>query len=253
MNVYSLYFSPTGGTKRVMDILAGEWKNKVELDLSVPDKNYGVYRFPRGDICLIGVPSFGGRAPKEAIDRLKQMKADHAAAILVVVYGNRDYDDTILELRKTAESCGFCVVAAIAAIAEHSIMHQYGAGRPDSRDEKVLRAYVGKIRKKLNTPKAWKDFFVPGKIPYKDYSGVPLKPKASKACNHCGICAQKCPVKAIPKKRPSYTDESKCISCMRCVGICPHKARKLNPAMVFMATWKFKKVCSKRKKSELFI
>ena len=101
--------------------------------------------------------------------------------------------------------------------------------------------------------KAWKDFFVPGKIPYKDYSGVPLKPKASKACNHCGICAQKCPVKEIPKKRPSYTDESKCISCMRCVGICPHKARKLNPAMVFMATWKFKKVCSKRKKSELFI
>ena len=54
MNVYSLYFSPTGGTKKIMDILAAAWKNKTELDLSIPDKNYGIYRFQRGDVCLIG-------------------------------------------------------------------------------------------------------------------------------------------------------------------------------------------------------
>lgn len=253
MNVYSVYFSPTGGTKKIMDILAGEWKHKVELDLSLPDKNYGMYRFQRGDVCLIGVPSFGGRVPEVALKRLKQIKADHAAAILVVSYGNRAYEDTVLELRKTVESCGFCVVAAVTAVAEHSIMHKYGAGRPDVRDEKRLRAYAARIKKKLLVPKAWKDFFVPGRYPYKEFGGIPLKPETTKDCRGCGICAAKCPVKAIPKKKPSQTDGRKCITCMRCVSVCPHHSRRLKPAAVFAVTLKMRKACSGRKEPELFM
>lgn len=253
MNVYSLYFSPTGGTKKIMDILAEAWKNKVELDLSVPDRKYGMYRFQRGDVCLIGVPSFGGRVPDAALNHLKQMKADHAAAILVVSYGNRAYEDTALELRKAAESCGFCVVAVITAVAEHSIMHRYGAGRPDVRDEKKLKAFAARIKKKLNAPKAWKDFFVPGRYPYKESGAIPLKPEASKRCQNCGICAASCPMKAIPRKKPSQTDGKKCITCMRCVAVCPHHSRSLNPAAVFAVTLMMRKACSGRKEPELFM
>lgn len=253
MKVYSLYFSPTGGTKKVMDTLAGEWKNKVEIDLSIPDKRYDVYRFVRGDVCLIGVPSFGGRVPEVALERLKQMKADQAAAVIVVAYGNRDYDDTILELRKAAEGCGFRVVAAIAAVAEHSIMHQFASGRPDAQDDKVLKEMADKVRQKLNKPDSWKDFFVPGRYPYKEYKGLPLKPVAQKECRSCGLCAKQCPVQAIPVDNPSKTDENRCISCMRCVAVCPGKARSISKAAVFAASLKLRKACSGRKEPELFM
>lgn len=253
MNVYSLYFSPTGGTKKVMDILAGEWMTKVELDLSLPKQRYDVYRFERGDVCLIGVPVYGGRVPDVALEHLRQMKADHAAAILVAVYGNRDYDDALLELRKAAEGCGFRVVAAIGAVAEHSIMRQFASGRPDGQDEKELKEFVGKIREKLNAPKTWRDFFVPGRYPYQEYNGVPFKPAAQKECKGCGACAGRCPVGAIPAGDPSKTDENKCISCMRCIAVCPSGARKLNQAMLFAASLKMRKACSGRKVPELFV
>ncbi len=41
MNVYTMYFSPTGGTRRVARILAGELNAPVEMDFSLPGKNYG--------------------------------------------------------------------------------------------------------------------------------------------------------------------------------------------------------------------
>ena len=58
MNVYTMYFSPTGGTRRVARILAGELNAPVEMDFSLPGKNYGMYRFEPGDVCFVAVPSF---------------------------------------------------------------------------------------------------------------------------------------------------------------------------------------------------
>ncbi len=253
MNVYSIYFSPVGGTKKVMDILAGQWLHKTEIDLSLPGKRYEVYRFQPGDVCLIGVPSYGGRVPAAALKRLKQMKADRSAAILVAVYGNRAYDDTILELRKAAEGCGFKVVAAIGAPAQHSIMRQFGAGRPDGEDRRKLKAFVGKIKEKLKYPKNWRDFFVPGRYPYREYGGVTMKPETGKECSRCGDCASACPVRAIPKACPFLTNEKRCISCMRCVSICPTHARRLNGMRLFAAGLKMRKAYSGRKEPELFL
>ena len=48
-------------------------------------------------------------------------------------------------------------------------------------------------------------------------------------------------------------DTEKCISCMRCVAICPKKARKLNKVLLFAASQKMKKACGGRKKNELFL
>ena len=45
----------------------------------------------------------------------------------------------------------------------------------------------------------------------------------------------------------------KCIGCMRCVKQCPHKARKVNGAMVSIAAMAIKKACSVRKENELFL
>ena len=253
MNVYTMCFSPTGGPRKVLNILANELGTFQEIDFSLPRKNYGMYRFERGDVCLVGVPSFGGRVPERALKNLTRVKADHGAAILVVTYGNRAYDDTLLELRKAMEGCGFRVVAVIAAATEHSIMHRYGTGRPDARDKKELKAMIKPIQKKLLKPEQWKDFFVPGKYPYREYSGVPLKPKANKKCRNCGICAAKCPARAIPRKHPNKTNKNRCISCMRCIHMCPERARQLDWKMSLLASIMLRKACSGRKTNQLFL
>ena len=258
MKVYSMYFSPTGGTKKVMVILTEALEIAGEIDLSLPDQDYSTYRFEDGDVCLVGIPSFGGRVPETALVHIRAIHVGRAAAIPVIVYGNRAYDDTMLELKNELISCGFKVPAAVAAVAEHSIMHQFGAGRPDERDREELKTYALKIKSLLTQidnggMESLKTVDVPGKEPYCEYNGVPFKPTAGKSCKHCGICAAKCPVKAIPESHPESVDEKVCISCMRCVALCPVQARTLNKLVLAAASAKMKKACSTRKENELFI
>lgn len=254
MNYYSIYFSPTGGTKRVMDILSGELAEKhTDIDISAPDADYSVYTFGPEDVCLIGVPSFGGRVPAIALEHLRCMNADSTKAVLVTAFGNRAYDDTLLELKNEASARGFIVTAAVAAVTEHSIMHQYGKARPDTDDEKELRQFAVSIREKLNRPGNAELAGIPGNEPYREYNGVPLKPRAGKTCTHCGKCASLCPVLAIPLDRPSETDHERCISCMRCIAVCPSHARSLNSAILLASGQMLKKACSGRKPNELII
>ena len=253
MNVYTMSFSPTGGTRRLLNILAGELAAPVEMDFSLPGKNYGMYRFEPGDVCFVGVPSFGGRVPRTAIENLTKVRANRAAAVVVVSYGNRAYEDTLLELRKAMESCGFRVVAAVAAVAEHSIMRQYGAGRPDDRDCRELKAMARKIKRKLLKPESWKDFFVPGRFPYKEYHTIPMVPEVNKSCTGCGLCAVRCPGAAISRSNPRKTRADRCVSCMRCVAICPNHGRSVNRMVLMAASLKLKKACSGRKDNELFL
>ena len=253
MSVYFLYFSPTGGTKKVMDILNGVLKAGQAIDLSIPDADYGQFKFTKDDVCLIGVPSFGGRVPDVVLEHMKTIQAEQTPAVIVSVFGNRDYDDTLLELKEAAKNCGFTVFAAVAAVAEHSIMREYGAGRPDEEDRKELEQFANHIQERLMSADLLKDVEVPGKFPYREYHGVPFKPTAGKKCTGCGLCVRLCPVQAIPAGNPASVDEKKCISCMRCINVCPENARGVNKLLLMGATKKMQKVCGSRKKNELFI
>lgn len=253
MSIYSMYFSPTGGTKRVMDILAGELSADHQIDLSATDADYGSYSFNEDDVCLIGVPSFGGRVPSVVLERMRQMHVNGAMAVAVIVFGNRAYDDTLLELKNEAASCGYTVIAGIAAVAEHSVMHQYATGRPDTQDEADLRQFSKEIAELIANRGSVRDFSVPGKQEYQKYDGIPIKPKAGRACTKCGLCAAQCPVEAIPFSNPASVDKKKCISCMRCVEICPRKARKISGLLLFVAGLKTKKTFTPRKPNELYL
>jgi Fe-S-cluster-containing hydrogenase component 2 len=95
---------------------------------------------------------------------------------------------------------------------------------------------------------------VPGNREFRKYDGVPMHPSASRIkCGKCGKCAAECPVGAIPASDPAKTDKDKCITCMRCVTVCPHYARSLNPVMLAAAKAGLKKACSERKEPEIFI
>lgn len=253
MSVYSMYFSPTGGTKRVMDILTEGLSIDSRIDLSIADADYSAYSFRPEDVCLIGAPSFGGRVPAIALERMRQMRTNGAMAVLVVVFGNRAYDDTLLELKNEASACGFTIGAAVTAVAEHSIMRQYGEGRPDAQDEAELRQFSKEIAGLIANRENAKDFTVPGNPTYTKYDGVPFKPKADKACTKCGVCAEKCPVQAIPQDDPASLNGEKCISCMRCIAVCPQNARKLNKAVLFAASQAMKKAFAGRKLNELYL
>lgn len=256
MSIYSLYFSPTGGTKKVMDIISSELKAENYIDISLPDIDMTQYQLKKDDICLIGVPSFGGRVPDIALQHLKKLRGEQTAAIIVAVYGNRAYDDTLLELQKELKTCGFHIIAAIAAVAEHSIMHQFGNGRPDAKDEQDLKKFAEKIKKLIENREAQKEqkeIKFPGNFPYRSYNGVPFKPSANKKCNRCNLCVKKCPAKAISSDNPFSVDAKKCISCMRCVSICPQQARSINKFLLSIASKKMQKACSSRKENELFI
>ncbi|MEF9940475.1 MAG: 4Fe-4S binding protein [Clostridium sp.] len=248
-----MIFSPTGGTEKVIKLLEKDFLTEKSIDLTKMNANDSDLDLKKDDLCLIGVPSYGGRVPQAALERLRQIKGNGALAIIVVVYGNRAYDDTILELKNELTDCHFQVVSAVAAIAEHSIMHQFGKGRPDAADELELHKIAQDIKVVLSNRIGNEELQVPGNKPYREYGGVPFKPQANKTCNKCGKCSAHCPVGAISKENPSVTDKNKCISCMRCVSICPQNARSIHKVLLFAASEKMKKECSGRKQIEAFL
>ncbi|MCI9441659.1 MAG: 4Fe-4S binding protein [Ruminococcus sp.] len=255
MKVSQIVFSPTGGTGRVVEMITKAWGMPVnKIDLSNAETDFSSLRLEKDDIAMIAVPSYGGRVPSLAIQRISDIHGNHIPCVIVCVYGNRAYEDTLIELNDAAEKSGFKVIAAIAAIAEHSIMHQYAAGRPDTKDKSELNSYAKKILDKIYSgPTGFSTPQIPGKRPYKKAGGAGLVPKANKDCTNCGLCAKQCPAQAIGKENLKVADGKKCISCMRCVVQCPQSARKVNGAMVSVAALAIKKACSTRKGNELYI
>lgn len=252
MSTYSIVFSPTNGTKKVADILVKEFaKNYTEIDLCDRTTDYEKVQLTAEDICFISVPSYGGRVPALAVERLQKLSGNGAKAVLVVVYGNRDYDDTLLELYDVAKQQNFICASGITAIAEHSLMRQYAAGRPDVKDEGQLKEFAQQLKDKLSQSISG-ELNVKGNRPYKEYNGVPFKPITSETCNQCGACVKACPADALSSEAPGTVDEEKCISCMRCIQVCPENAKHLDEMMLNAVAEKMEPLFRERKENEIF-
>lgn len=252
MKIHKIIFSPTGGTQRVSEILCQDMgKESVVTDLCVKAADIQLPVIHEDDLAVIAMPVFAGRIPTLAVERLRMVKPNNAKCVVLAVFGNRAYDDALLEMQDVATEMGFRVIAAVGAVAEHSIIRKYGKGRPDADDEQMLRQFGTDIISKAEStdctmPK------VPGNRPYKQGGKVP-QPKGRRRCNRCGVCAKHCPIDAIPLSDPKTVDTAKCISCMKCVSVCPTGARSTGVIMNFLATQGLKKVCATRKENELYI
>ena len=251
--IYSIVFSPTGGTKKAADMIAETAGMHVEeIDLTDRTVDFSKYSFEQDDVCFVSVPSYGGRVPNLAVTRLQQMKGNGAAAVLVVVYGNRHYDDTFAELQDALEEAGFYPMAAVAALAEHSIVRSLASGRPDEADKEQLKEFADKIWAKVKGGSRAEKLQLPGNRPYKEFGGG-MNPMATDSCVQCGTCAKACPAEAIPADAPNTTNAEKCISCMRCISVCPMEARMLNEQMFAGITERLTTACAQRRENELFL
>ena len=148
MKCYQILFSPTGGTEKVAAAITQNWPEVQTIDLSSTSTDFASFFIESDSLVLVAMPSFGDVAPQLAIDRFAQINGNRAKCVLVAVYGNRAYGSTLVQMEDTANAAGFQVIAAISAVAEHSIIHEYAAGRPNAEDCKQLSAFGTKIFEK---------------------------------------------------------------------------------------------------------
>lgn len=241
-------FSPTGTTCQVARAIAvGFGCSVTEMDLSVSDCMVG--QLQENTVLLAAAPVYGGRIPAVALERLSQLRGRGQKAVAVVVYGNREFDDALLELKDALTSNGFQVVAAAAFIAEHSIIRSIAAGRPDEKDLAIARKFGADVAVKLETLTVVE---VPGKDPYLAVKPSTFHPFADEACVKCGVCGEKCPVGAIPMEDPSQTNNDLCINCMRCVKVCPVQCRALPAPFIAGATKMLNEKASGYKEPQIF-
>lgn len=250
-----VFFSPTASTRRIMEEIAKGIEVPIEhVDLTRPDAKTRDFEEFSGDLAIIGSPVYAGRIPVEALTRLRRLKAHSTPAVTLVVYGNRAYEDSLLELTDLASELGFKPIAGAAFVAQHSFSTPevpIAVGRPDISDLRKAREFGTQIRDKLSASKNIDDVSpvtVPGVRPYRDEFRKSRTPKPGTEpaapitkdewCTKCGKCIEVCPNAAISNDSAYETNRQACIRCYACIKNCPTGARIMtHPFFAREARW----------------
>ncbi|WP_194191264.1 4Fe-4S binding protein [Clostridium chrysemydis] len=230
---YGVFFSPTGGTKKALDVLLKNIdENYTEIDLTVKDNREKDYVFKKDDLVVVAAPVYAGRIPM-VTDLFSNLKGDNTPLIVMATYGNRHYDDALIQLKTILSKRGFKVIGGIAPVIPHIYSKKLGANRPDIEDSKVILEFRDKILEKLENNDL-SEVYLPGNSdlePLKEKPGSNiLKYFNEGKCNNCRVCINLCPVSAISEDRE--IDKSLCINCMRCVKVCKSNARDFDDSKI---------------------
>lgn len=252
MQIHQITFSPTGGTLKVCRALCNGFKSDIiETETCVKSSQLKLPTISANDIAVIGMPVFSGRVPNMAAERLRLINGNHAKCVIVAVYGNREYEDALVEMQDIASECGYKVIAAVGAIAEHSVIREFAAGRPNANDAAELASFATLIKQKAVSASEFAKLTLPGNRPYRKSADSPT-PIADETCSRCGVCADECPTDAILIDNPQVVRSEACISCMRCVSVCPTGSRSLGQIATMLAE-RLRPLCSEPKPNELYI
>lgn len=261
-HVHLLYFSPTATTKTILNQIAKGIGKPVlsDTDITRPDIRHSPAPEFKNSLVLIGAPVYAGRLPKEAAQYIKTIKAFDCLAVPVVLYGNREFEDALLELKNSLMDCGFVPLAAGAFIGEHSFSSPdlpIAPNRPDEQDLETALQFGKKINDVVSQASTLSDITrvdVPGNFPYKQgpafgsFSFIDV----SDACDDCGICLTACPKNAIDPDDHWATRDEPCIYCCACIKACPLDARIMKAGPIMEKTKWLNENCSQRKNPSIF-
>ena len=262
-SVKLVYFSPTGTTQAVLSGIArGINRPEIEfIDITTPEGRKKPLTTREDDLLVIGVPVYMGRVPAILLEWLYALKAHHTPTVCVVVYGNRVYEDALLELTDIVRKCGGVPIAGGAYIGEHSFSRPEtptAAGRPDADDLRHAEEFGRKIWEKIQSAPSGatlSEVQVPGMVPYRgdatlwnvDFIAV------DDSCSSCGRCAERCPTGAINPQNSREIDLETCITCCACIKSCPQHARSMKPGLVQDASVRLYTLYRDPKKPEYYL
>lgn len=256
-------FSPTGTGERVARAIADGLGQSVvnHIDLTRPEVRKQSLHLAKGTVLIIAVPVYMGRVPALLDEWFESLAGDHTPAVCVVVYGNRAYENALLELKDRVTAKG-CVPAGCAAyIGEHSFSTPEvptAHGRPDADDLSLARDFGTQLRERftdVGSPHELTEVQVPGTTPYGgvtelwDVDFIIV----SDNCVQCGQCAAICPMEAIDPADSADIDITRCITCCACLKACPEGARTMNSGPVMDARIRLNKLFHDRKKPEHYL
>lgn len=247
--IWAVYFSGTGTTRRTVERIAGGIASRLNLpaesvDFSRPAVRQETLRFGEKDLVVFGTPVYAGRVPNVLLPFLRErIMGGGALAVPVVLFGNRNYDDALIELRNILAADGMHPIAAGAFVGEHSFSRVLGAGRPNAEDEALMDEFAARVAELAAGLDAApvKSVAVRGKEPLRPYytprdrAGNPInilkvKPKTDMSrCGGCGLCADLCPMGSIDPADVSAV-RGICIKCCACVKGCPTGAKFFDDA-----------------------
>ena len=246
--VHAVWFSPTGATQRVVSHLAACLGDALavpvrEHSLNTPRDREDALSFAPTDLVVLGVPVYAGRVPNRLLPYLRDsVFGNGAPAVPVVLYGNRDFDDALIELRNGMHINGFHPIAAGAFVGQHAFSSVLAAGRPDGDDLALaadLARQTARLVQALDAAPA-QPVAVDGHDPIRPYyiprdrHGEPIrdflkaKPVTDLSrCTRCGLCVRLCPTGAIDPRDVSCVTGT-CIKCCACVKRCPRGAKSFD-------------------------
>jgi len=241
---WAIYFSATGTTQKIVtklsDAIAKHLNTtREDFDFTLPPARTSAPAIAAEDFVVLGVPVYAGRVPNVLLKYLAEIKGDGAIALPITMFGNRDYDDALIELKDILEERNFHVLAAAAFVGQHSFSEILAKGRPDDEDIAVACRFAETVAEKTlripgketipplhvkGTPKPYRGYYQP-----RNADGTPadlrkVKPEVGDRCNNCKKCSLSCPMGSI-----SFDNVREykgiCIKCGACVKKCPQKAR----------------------------